>query len=97
MDIPRVTHQFADVQGVRVFYRSAGPEDAPALLLLHGFPSASHQFRRLIDALGTRYRVIAPTTRASGTRRRHPASPTPSTGWPTSWTALPPTWGWTGS
>ncbi|HJY56467.1 MAG TPA: alpha/beta fold hydrolase [Streptosporangiaceae bacterium] len=60
MDIPRVTHQFADVQGVRVFYRSAGPEDAPALLLLHGFPSASHQFRRLIDALGTRYRVIAP-------------------------------------
>src|SRR5580693_8783657 len=60
MSIPRVTHQFADVQGVRVFYRSAGPEDAPALLLLHGFPSASHQFRRLIDALGTRYRVIAP-------------------------------------
>ena len=60
MSIPRVTHQFADVQGVRVFYRSAGPADAPALLLLHGFPSASHQFRRLIDALGTRYRVIAP-------------------------------------
>src|ERR1700687_2580777 len=60
MSIPRVTHQFADVQGVRVFYRSAGPGDAPALLLLHGFPSASHQFRRLIDALGTRYRVIAP-------------------------------------
>ena len=53
MSIPRVTHQFADVQGVRVFYRSAGPGDAPALLLLHGFPSASHQFRRLIDALGT--------------------------------------------
>lgn len=60
MSIPRVTHQFADVQGVRVFYRSAGPAEAPALLLLHGFPSASHQFRRLIDALGTRYRVIAP-------------------------------------
>jgi pimeloyl-ACP methyl ester carboxylesterase len=60
MSIPRVTHQFANVQGVRVFYRSAGPEDAPALLLLHGFPSSSHQFRRLIDALGTRYRVIAP-------------------------------------
>jgi pimeloyl-ACP methyl ester carboxylesterase len=60
MDIPRVTHQFADVDGVRVFYRAAGPEDAPVLLLLHGFPSASHQFRRLIDALGTRYRLIAP-------------------------------------
>ena len=59
MDIPRVTHQFADVQGVRIFYRSAGPVDALALLLLHGFPSASHQFRRLFDALGTRYRAIA--------------------------------------
>jgi pimeloyl-ACP methyl ester carboxylesterase len=33
---------------------------APTLLLLHGFPSASHQFRRLIDALGSRYRLIAP-------------------------------------
>src|ERR1700722_985864 len=60
MEIPRVAHLFADVDGVRVFYRAAGPEDAPVLLLLHGFPSASHQFRRLIDALGTRYRLIAP-------------------------------------
>jgi pimeloyl-ACP methyl ester carboxylesterase len=60
MDIPRVAHRFADVDGVRVFYRAAGPLDAPVLLLLHGFPSASHQFRRLIDALGTRYRLIAP-------------------------------------
>src|SRR5215469_17546895 len=60
MSVPKVAHRFADVQGARVFYRSAGPEDAPALLLLHGFPSASHQFRRLIDALGDRYRVIAP-------------------------------------
>lgn len=60
MDLPRVTRQFADVDGVRVFYRASGPEDAPALLLLHGFPSASHQFRRLMDALGTRYRLVAP-------------------------------------
>jgi pimeloyl-ACP methyl ester carboxylesterase len=60
MDLPRVTHQFADVDGVRVFYRAAGPPEAPALLLLHGFPSASHQFRRLMDALGTRYRMVAP-------------------------------------
>jgi pimeloyl-ACP methyl ester carboxylesterase len=60
MDMPRVTHQFADVDGIRVFYRAAGPQDAPTLLLLHGFPSASHQFRRLIDALGTRYRMVAP-------------------------------------
>jgi pimeloyl-ACP methyl ester carboxylesterase len=55
-----VTHRFAGIDGVRVFYRTAGPQDAPALLLLHGFPSASHQFRRVIDALGTRHRMVAP-------------------------------------
>ncbi|WP_431894311.1 alpha/beta fold hydrolase [Nonomuraea sp. bgisy101] len=60
MNIPVVHHRFVDVEGVRVFYREAGPADAPVLLLLHGFPSASHQFRRLIDALGTDYRLIAP-------------------------------------
>ncbi|HEX5946931.1 MAG TPA: alpha/beta hydrolase [Acidimicrobiales bacterium] len=60
MDIPQVAHRFVAVDGVRVFYREAGPPDAPVLLLLHGFPSASHQFRRLIDVLGTRYRLVAP-------------------------------------
>ncbi|APR80766.1 Hypothetical protein A7982_06113 [Minicystis rosea] len=60
MNVTHVAHRFVDIDGVRVFYREAGPEHAPALLLLHGFPSASHQFRRLIDALGDRYRVIAP-------------------------------------
>ncbi|WP_214410990.1 alpha/beta fold hydrolase [Sphaerisporangium fuscum] len=60
--IARVAHRHLDVEGVRVFYRESLPEraDAPVLLLLHGFPSASHQFRRLIDALGARYRLIAP-------------------------------------
>jgi pimeloyl-ACP methyl ester carboxylesterase len=60
MELARVAHRFAQVGDVRVFYREAGPADAPVLLLLHGFPSASHQFRRLIDALGTRFRLIAP-------------------------------------
>ncbi|RKE23311.1 alpha/beta fold hydrolase [Streptomyces sp. TLI_171] len=60
MHLPRVEHRFVEVDGVRVFYRAAGPETAPVLLLLHGFPSASHQFRRLFDALGSRYRLIAP-------------------------------------
>ncbi|MEV8636269.1 alpha/beta hydrolase [Streptosporangium sp. NPDC051023] len=60
MNVPNVAHRFVDVDGVRVFYREAGPADAPTLLLLHGFPSASHQFRRLIDALGDRYHLIAP-------------------------------------
>ncbi|MEU1185950.1 alpha/beta hydrolase [Streptomyces sp. NPDC005820] len=58
----RTLHRHLDVDGVRVFYRESLPDDpdAPALLLLHGFPSASHQFRRLIDVLGGRYRLIAP-------------------------------------
>jgi pimeloyl-ACP methyl ester carboxylesterase len=59
-EVPRVAHRFVEVEGVRVFYREAGPREAPTMLLLHGFPSASHQFRRLIDALGGRYRLIAP-------------------------------------
>jgi pimeloyl-ACP methyl ester carboxylesterase len=45
---------------VDVFYREAGPADAPVILLLHGFPSASHMFRDLIPALADSYRVIAP-------------------------------------
>jgi pimeloyl-ACP methyl ester carboxylesterase len=45
---------------VEVFYRDTGRKDGPTLLLLHGFPSASHQYRRLMDALGGRYRLIAP-------------------------------------
>ncbi|WP_328970088.1 alpha/beta fold hydrolase [Streptomyces sp. NBC_00239] len=58
--VPRITHRHVDVDGVRVFYRETGPADAPVLLLLHGFPSASHQFRRLMDALGGEFRLIAP-------------------------------------
>ncbi|MGV9772161.1 alpha/beta fold hydrolase [Streptosporangium sp. NPDC003464] len=60
--IARTIHRHIDVDGVKVFYRESIPDrsDAPVLLLLHGFPSASHQFRRLIDVLGTRYRLIAP-------------------------------------
>ena len=45
---------------VEVFYRLAGPANAPVLLLLHGFPTASHMFRDLIPELAERYRVIAP-------------------------------------
>lgn len=60
MRLPHVRHRFAEVQGARVFYREAGPRDAPTLLLLHGFPSASHQYRRLIDVLGDRFHLVAP-------------------------------------
>jgi len=57
---PPVRHRHVEVGGLRIFYREAGPPDAPALLLLHGFPSSSFQYRRLIEALGARWRVIAP-------------------------------------
>jgi pimeloyl-ACP methyl ester carboxylesterase len=56
----RVEHRFADLNGVKVFYREAGPRDAPAVLLLHGFPSSSHMYRHLIPALADRYHVVAP-------------------------------------
>ncbi len=45
---------------LKLFYREAGSPDAPAILLLHGFPSSSHQYRGLIDRLSDKYRVIAP-------------------------------------
>ncbi|HET9983713.1 MAG TPA: alpha/beta hydrolase [Longimicrobiales bacterium] len=45
---------------MNIFYREAGPEDAPVVLLLHGFPTSSHMFRNLIPALADRYHVIAP-------------------------------------
>ncbi len=49
-----------DVDGLKVFYRSAGDPSAPAVLLLHGFPSASHMFRDLIPELAGDYHVVAP-------------------------------------
>jgi pimeloyl-ACP methyl ester carboxylesterase len=55
-----IAYRTADVDGLKIFYREAGPTDAPALLLLHGFPSASHMFRDLIPLLADRYHVVAP-------------------------------------
>lgn len=56
----RVHYRSADIDGVKVFYREAGPAGAPVIVLLHGFPSSSHMFRNLIPVLATKYRVIAP-------------------------------------
>ena len=55
-----VHHRYATVRGHRLFYREAGPADAPAVVLLHGFPTSSFMFRNLIPQLAGRYRVIAP-------------------------------------
>lgn len=49
-----------DISGVRIFYREAGAPTAPKLVLLHGFPASSHQYRNLIPALADRFHVIAP-------------------------------------
>jgi pimeloyl-ACP methyl ester carboxylesterase len=56
----QVRYQKANVDGVEVFYREAGPKDAPVILLLHGFPTSSQMFRDLIPRLADRYHVIAP-------------------------------------
>ena len=53
-------YRTADVDGFKVFYREAGAAAAPKLLLLHGFPSASHMFRDLIPLLADRFHIVAP-------------------------------------
>jgi pimeloyl-ACP methyl ester carboxylesterase len=58
--LARVFYRTAKVEGLNLFYREAGPENAPAIVLLHGFPSSSHMFRELIPILATRYHVVAP-------------------------------------
>ena len=55
-----VEHKTATVDGLKMFYRDAGPRDAPIILLLHGFPSSSRMFSTLFPLLSSRYRVIAP-------------------------------------
>src|SRR5215468_5548693 len=55
-----VFYRTLNVEGLDVFYREAGPRDAPAVLLLHGFPSSSHMFRNLIPMLADTYHVVAP-------------------------------------
>ena len=58
--MPQVELNTIPVDGVNVFYRSAGPPTAPVLLLLHGFPASSFQFRELIPLLAPKFRVLAP-------------------------------------
>jgi pimeloyl-ACP methyl ester carboxylesterase len=56
----RTVYRTADVDGLTVFYRDAGPPDAPAILLLHGFPSSSRMWQPLLDRLAGPFRLVAP-------------------------------------
>ncbi len=53
-------HRYLDLNGLKIFYREAGRRDAPVLLLPHGYPCSSFQYRRLLPALADRWRLIAP-------------------------------------
>lgn len=55
-----VSYRTIQVDGLSIFYREAGPEDAPVLLLLHGLPSSSRMFEPLLQRLSDRYHLIAP-------------------------------------
>lgn len=55
-----ISYRTAHVAGLKLFYREAGDPNAPAVLLLHGFPTSSHMFRNLIPQLAGEYRVVAP-------------------------------------
>lgn len=70
-----VSYHSVAVDGVHIFYREAGPRDAPVILLLHGFPSSSRMFDPLIPLLADRYHVIAPDYPGFG----HSDAPPPST------------------
>jgi len=56
----RTQYKTIEIDGQDIFYREAGPKDAPTIVLLHGFPTSSHMFRNLIPALSHKYHVIAP-------------------------------------
>ncbi|MFP2960495.1 alpha/beta fold hydrolase [Myxococcus sp. 1LA] len=72
--MPAVHHRTVEVEGLEIFYREAGPEDAPVVLLPHGYPCSSFQFRNLLPALSDSWRLIAPDAPGFG----YSATPDPS-------------------
>lgn len=68
------THHRTSVDGVSVFYREAGPKQAPTIVLLHGFPSSSKYFSSLIPMLATQYHLIAPDFPGFGQSEAPPPS-----------------------
>ena len=83
-DRSHVRYRTVEVGGTDIFYREAGPRDAPTMLLLHGFPTSSHMFRNLIPALADKYHVVAPDYPGYG----HSSMPTATTSSPTPSTTM---------
>jgi len=79
---PTVFYRTLNVEGLEIFYREAGPRDAPTVLLLHGFPSSSHMFRNLIPMLRTSITLLPQTSldMARAQHRRLTISTIPSSG-----------------
>lgn len=67
------TYTYAQVDGLKIFYREAGAKNAPTIVLLHGFPSSSRQFDRMIPLLAEKYHIVAPDFPGFG----HSDSPPP--------------------
>jgi pimeloyl-ACP methyl ester carboxylesterase len=70
---PKIAYRTAKIDGIDIFYREAGPEDAPAILLLHAYPSSSFMFRNLIPLLMDKYHVVAPDFPGYGQSSAPPA------------------------
>jgi len=68
------TYHWAEIDGLKIFYREAGPADAPTLLLLHGYPSSSRMFDTLIPLLADRYHLVAPDYPGFGQSDAPPAT-----------------------
>jgi pimeloyl-ACP methyl ester carboxylesterase len=56
----RILYNTTKIDSLDIFYREAGPKDAPTILLLHGFPTSSHMFRNLIMRLSDKFHLVAP-------------------------------------
>src|SRR6202453_4830260 len=56
----QVLYRTVNVDGLSIFYREAGPKDAPTILLLHGLPSSSRMFQPLLTGLAGSYHLVAP-------------------------------------
>jgi alpha-beta hydrolase superfamily lysophospholipase len=61
-----VKHHTIEIDGVKIFYREAGPPDAPPVLLPHGYPCSSYEFRNFMPPLADRWHLIAPDFRGCG-------------------------------